>query len=156
MAKLIGTYRIVSSLMLVLLALTGCTMGDVALSAVLTEEEINADLAEASTEDFSNLFVDLVPGGLNIQMTTTQGPRTIDIVATTTVIVEENTVVVSVTDITANERELPPPIVARVNAEVVPAVNESLNEQVPVGEIQSVTITNTEMTVTIGNFVGGN
>jgi hypothetical protein len=156
MAKLIWRHQIVISLLLILLIMTGGTMGDVALSTVLTEEEINAELAESPPDDFDNLAVDLVPGGMNIQMTTIQGRRPIDIVAATTVVVEDNAIAVSVTEISAERRSLPPPVVARVNAEVIPAVTQSINEQIPVGEIQSVTTTNTEMTVTIGNFIGAN
>ena len=130
--------------------LTGCTLQlpGISQTVEVTEQELNAQLA-ASNTSFNGLYIDLVPGGAAINATVTQRNRTIDLTARTTVSVVNNGVALYVTDVTAGGRTLPTPIVDRINSDLIPSVNATLNAQIPAGTIQDATITNTEMIVTV-------
>ncbi|MEL6271457.1 MAG: hypothetical protein AAFR22_16740, partial [Chloroflexota bacterium] len=73
----------------------------------------------------------------------------IDLTARTTVSIVNNGVALYVTEVTAGGRTLPAPIVDLINSDLIPSVNDTLNAQIPAGTIEDVTITNTDMTVTV-------
>ncbi|MEL7235904.1 MAG: hypothetical protein AAGK74_15470 [Chloroflexota bacterium] len=130
--------------------LTGCTLQlpNMSQTINITEQDLNAQVA-TSTSSFSGLYIDLVPGGAAINATVTGRNRTIDLTARTTVSIVNNGVALYVTEVTAGGRTLPAPIVDLINSDLIPSINNTLNAQIPAGTIEDVTITNTDMTVTV-------
>ncbi|MEO0561763.1 MAG: hypothetical protein AAF125_06600 [Chloroflexota bacterium] len=122
----------------------------------ISEERINNQVAAAETpDDINNLTIDLIPGGLIVQGDIAQrgAAPTVPLIVTTILNVENNAIVITATNINVGGNDAPLPVVNRINAEVVPTISDSINaaieEEVPFIAIESITVTDTAMTVTV-------